>query len=70
MTMTEANSKMQRIIARQKNHIGMLTRALEEERHTKREHLYRLRTILVAALQDAPDWRARANRELGTVKEK
>jgi len=69
MTMTEANSKMQRIIARQKNHIGMLTRKLEEERHTKADHLYRLRTILVAALQDAPDWKERAKRELGVSKE-
>jgi len=69
MTMTEANSKMQRIIARQKNHIGMLTRTLEEERHTKADHLYRLRTILVAALQDAPDWKERAKRELGVSKE-
>lgn len=65
---TEANAKYQRIIAKQKNHIGMLTRALEEERSVKADHVFRLREILVAALQGAPGWEDRARRELGVVK--
>lgn len=67
--MSDPLAKLQRVCASQRNHIGMLERKLEELIATKADHIFRLRTILVAALQDAPGWQDRAHRELGTKKE-
>lgn len=61
--------KLQSKLQAQRNHIGMLERKLEEERASKAEHVFRLRTILVGALNDHAGWRYRAERELGVKNE-
>lgn len=50
---------------KQKNEIARLNRAIEEARATKADHVFRLRKLLVAALDDHPGWRELANKEIG-----
>lgn len=61
---TEADRLKSKVV-KQASEIGRLNKALEDERHTKREHVFRLRKILAGALDGHPGWRALAERELG-----
>ena len=61
---TEADRLKVKVV-KQASEIGRLTKLVEEERHTKREHVFRLRKILAGALDGHPGWRALAERELG-----
>ena len=56
---------MQAKIDKQKNEIARLTKALDRAEATKREHVFRLRKILIAALDGHEGWEAKARRELG-----
>lgn len=51
--------------AKQRNEIGRLTRQVEIEQQSKRDHVFRLRVLLSRALRDDPAWREDAQRELG-----
>lgn len=61
----EKIEKLQNKLQSQRNHIGMLERKLEEERASKADHVFRLRTILIGALNNHAGWRSKAERELG-----
>lgn len=67
--MTEAD-RLKAKVVKQASEIGRLNRVLEEERATKRDHVFRLRKILTGALDGHPGWRALAERELGRENEK
>ena len=58
-------AKWQAKAAAQKNEIGQLTRALEAEKATKADHVFRLRKILAGALDGHTGWQQQAMRELG-----
>lgn len=51
--------------AKQRNEIARLTLALSQAKATKAEHIFRLRKILIAALDDHTGWRAQAKAEVG-----
>ena len=57
-------------IAKQTTEIARLTQALERAEATKRDHVFRLRKILIAALDGHDGWEAKARRELGRKGEK
>ena len=52
-------------LATQRNEIARLTQALERAEVTKRDHVFRLRQILIAALDGHDGWEISARRELG-----
>ena len=52
-------------IAKQTTEIARLTQALERAEATKRDHVFRLRQILIAALDGHDGWQISARRELG-----
>ena len=52
-------------IAKQRTEIARLTQALERAEVTKRDHVFRLRQILIAALDGHQGWQISARRELG-----
>ena len=52
-------------IAKQTSEIARLTQALELAEATKRDHVFRLRQILIAALDGHEGWEIKARRELG-----
>lgn len=58
-------SKWQAKAASQKNEIGRLMHALETEKSTKADHIFRLRKILAGALDGHEGWQQQAMRELG-----
>ena len=60
-------AKWQSKVAKQRNEIGRLTKQVEIEQHSKRDHIFRLRMLLSRALRDDPAWREDAQRELGVV---
>ena len=52
-------------IAKQTTEIARLTQLLDRAEATKREHVFRLRQILIAALDGHDGWEVKARRELG-----
>ena len=52
-------------LATQRNEIARLTQLLERAEATKRDHVFRLRQILIAALDGHDGWEISARRELG-----
>ena len=56
-------------IAKQRTEIARLTQALERAETTKRDHVFRLRQILIAALDGHDGWEISARRELGRKRE-
>ena len=52
-------------IAKQTTEIARLTQLLERAEATKRDHVFRLRQILIAALDGHEGWQISARRELG-----
>ena len=52
-------------LAKQTTGIARLTQALERAEATKRDHVFRLRQILIAALDGHQRWEVKARRELG-----
>ena len=56
---------MQSKIDKQKNEIARLTKAVDRAEATKREHVFRLRKILIAALDGHDGWQISARREVG-----
>lgn len=66
---TEAD-RLKHKVAKQASEIGRLSKALEEEKASKRDHVFRLRKILIGALEDHPGWRSLAEREIGREKKK
>ena len=52
-------------LATQRNQIARLSQALEQAEATKRDHVFRLREILIAALDGHDGWEVKARRELG-----
>ena len=52
-------------LATQRNEIARLSQALEQAEATKRDHVFRLRQILIAALDGHDGWQISARRELG-----
>ena len=52
-------------LATQRNEIARLTQALDRSEATKRDHVFRLRQILIAALDGHDGWQISARRELG-----
>ena len=52
-------------IAKQRTEIARLTQALDRAEATKRDHVFRLRQILIAALDGHDGWEISARRELG-----
>ena len=52
-------------LATQRNEIARLTQALDRAEATKRDHVFRLRQILIAALDGHDGWQISARRELG-----
>ena len=52
-------------LAKQTSEIARLTKALDRAEATKREHVFRLRKILIAALDGHDGWEVKARRELG-----
>lgn len=52
-------------IAKQRQEIARLNVAIEEVRATKASHVFRLRMILLAALDGSPNWREAAMAEVG-----
>ena len=52
-------------IAKQTSEIARLSQALERAEATKRDHVFRLRQILIAALDGHEGWKVKARRELG-----
>ena len=63
--MAGSDAKWQAKAAAQRNEIGRLTHALEAEKATKADHIFRLRKILAGALDGHEGWREKAMRELG-----
>ena len=57
-------------IAKQTSEIARLTQALERAEATKRDHVFRLLQILIAALDGHDGWEISARRELGRRGEK
>ena len=56
---------MQSKLAKQTSEIARLTQALDRAEATKRDHVFRLRQILIAALDGHDGWEISARRELG-----
>ena len=52
-------------LAKQTTEIARLTQALDRAETTKRDHVFRLRQILIAALDGHDGWEINARRELG-----
>ena len=52
-------------MSKQRNEIASLTLELEKQKATKSEHVFRLRKILIAALDDHTGWRNQAKHEVG-----
>ena len=52
-------------VAKQRNSNAALQRSLERAEATKRDHVFRLRQILIAALDGHQGWQISARRELG-----
>ena len=52
-------------LAKQTTEIARLTKALDRAEATKRDHVFRLRQILIAALDGHDGWEVKARRELG-----
>ena len=52
-------------IAKQTTEIARLTQALDRAEATKRDQVFRLRQILIAALDGHDGWEISARRELG-----
>ena len=52
-------------VAKQTSEIARLTQALDRSEATKRDHVLRLRQILIAALDGHQGWEISARRELG-----
>ena len=52
-------------LAKQTTEIARLTQALDRAEATKRDHVFRLRQILIAALDGHDGWEINARRELG-----
>ena len=57
--------RVQSKLAKQTTEIARLTQALEQAETTKRDHVFRLRQILIAALDGHDGWEISARRELG-----
>lgn len=68
MTDAKTVATLQAKLAKQRSEIGRLTKLVEDTEATKRDHIFRLRQIIVGALDGHMGWRSKAERELGRIK--
>jgi hypothetical protein len=68
MTDAEKIASLQAKLVKQRSEIGRMTKLVQDTEATKRDHVFRLRQIIVGALDGHMGWRSKAERELGRQK--